>query len=111
MILFFGFLIGASDPAKKLSDVWSGLQRGIAATTRVYEIIDQPIRVKDPAVSTFTPRPHSRITFKDVAYQYPSGPIVLRGINLTLRHGETLAIVGPKGCGKSTLVSLLCRFD
>jgi subfamily B ATP-binding cassette protein MsbA len=111
MLMFFGFLIGASDPAKKLSDVWAGLQRGIAATTRVYEVIDQPVRVQDPKVARTTPRPHGEITLKDVAYQYPSGPMVLRGIDLTIRHGETIAVVGPNGCGKSTLVSLLCRFD
>jgi subfamily B ATP-binding cassette protein MsbA len=111
MLTFFGFLIGASDPAKKLSDVWAGLQRGIAATTRVYEVIDQPVRVKDPQRPRTTSRPHEKITLEDVAYQYPSGPIVLRGIDLTIQHGETIAVVGPNGCGKSTLVSLLCRFD
>ncbi|MFK8114530.1 MAG: ABC transporter ATP-binding protein [Rubripirellula sp.] len=111
VLMFFGFLIGASDPARKLSDVWSGLQRGIAATTRVYEIIDQPVRVKDPDEPLTTNRPHSQIHFKDIAYQYPSGPVVLRDTNLTIRHGETVAIVGPNGSGKSTLVSLLCRFD
>ncbi len=108
---FFGFLIGASDPARKLTDVWSGLQRGIAATTRVCEVIDQPVRVIEPSVSQPTERPHRVIQFDNVSYQYPSGPMVLRGVNLTIRHGETIAVVGPNGCGKSTLVSLLCRFD
>ncbi len=111
VLMFFAFLIGASDPARKLADVWSGLQRGIAATIRVFEIIDQPVRVSEPKTPQSPPRPHSKITFKQVAYQYPSGPIVLSGIDLTIRHGETIAVVGPNGCGKSTLVSLLCRFD
>ena len=111
VLMFFGFLIGASDPAKKLSDVWSGLQKGIAATTRVYEIIDQPVRVRDPLEPKTTPRPHAELVFDKVEYQYPSGPKVLQGIDLTIRHGETVAVVGPNGCGKSTLISLLCRFD
>jgi ATP-binding cassette subfamily B protein/subfamily B ATP-binding cassette protein MsbA len=111
VLMFFGFLIGASDPAKKLSEVWSGLQRGIAATTRVFEVIDKPVRVNDPVAPRTTPRPHRTITFNDIAYQYPSGPIVLRGIDLKIDHGETIAVVGPNGSGKSTLVSLLCRFD
>lgn len=111
ILMFFGFLIGASDPARKLSDVWSGLQRGIAAASRVYEVIDQPVRVQEPASPRSTPRPHQQIRLENVSYQYPSGPMVLRGLDLTVRHGETVAVVGPNGSGKSTLVSLLCRFD
>ena len=111
ILAFFGFLIGASDPARKLTDVWTGLQRGVAATKRVYQIIDQPIRVKDPKVAKTVTRPHREIVFEKVAYQYPSGPVVLREIDIAIRHGETIAVVGPNGSGKSTLVSLLCRFD
>lgn len=111
VLTFFALLIGASDPAKKLSDVWSGLQRGIAATDRVFAIIDRTPRVQEPARPMDVARPHSRITFSDVSYQYPSGPMVLRGIDLTIRHGETIAVVGPNGSGKSTIVNLLCRFD
>tara|TARA_R110002049_G_scaffold4601_5_gene32586 strand:- start:814154 stop:816166 length:2013 start_codon:yes stop_codon:yes gene_type:complete len=111
VLLFFGFLIGASDPARKLADVWSHLQRGIAASSRVYEIIDAPIRVTEPASPIRVARPHQRIHFQNVSYQYPSGPQVLRGIDLSIRHGETVAVVGPNGSGKSTLISLLCRFD
>lgn len=111
MFLFFSFLIGASDPARKLADVWSDLQRGIAASVRVMEIVDKPVRVEEPQRPLTVARPHQLIRFDDVHYQYPSGPKVLRGIDLEMRHGETIAVVGPNGSGKSTLVSLLCRFD
>ncbi len=111
VLTFFALLIGASDPAKKLSDVWSGLQRGIAATDRVFAVIDRTPRVQEPTQPLEVARPHSHITFEDVSYQYPSGPMVLRGIDLTIRHGETIAVVGPNGSGKSTIVNLLCRFD
>lgn len=111
VFLFFSFLIGASDPARKLADVWSGLQRGIAASIRVMEIVDQPIRVEEPTSPRSPRRPHESIRFSNVKYQYPSGPQVLRGIDLEIPHGETIAVVGPNGSGKSTIVSLLCRFD
>ncbi|PAY21219.1 ABC transporter permease [Rhodopirellula sp. SM50] len=111
VFLFFSFLIGASDPARKLADVWSGLQRGIAAAVRVMEIVDMPVRVEEPTVPRSPQRPHANIRFAGVEYQYPSGPKVLRGIDLEIPHGETIAIVGPNGCGKSTMISLLCRFD
>jgi ATP-binding cassette subfamily B protein/subfamily B ATP-binding cassette protein MsbA len=111
MLLFFAFLIGASDPARKLADVWSSLQRGIVASSRIYDIIDAPVRVREPAVAVKLPRPHREIRFENVHFQYPSGPTVLQGIDLTIKHGETIALVGPNGCGKSTLISLLCRFD
>ncbi len=111
VLLFFGFLIGASDPARKLAEVWSDLQRGIAAAQRVFEIIDRPVRVRNAAVTVSPPRPHRLIRFQDVHFRYPSGPPVLGGVDLEIRHGETIAIVGPNGCGKSTLISLLCRFD
>ena len=111
VLMFFGFLIGASDPARKLTDVWSGLQRGIAATTRVYEIIDKTVRVQEPTKPKSVGRPHRTIAFRDVCYQYSSGPKVLQGMDFEIQHGETVAVVGPNGSGKSTLVSLLCRFD
>ncbi len=111
VLLFFGFLIGASDPARKLAEVWSDLQRGIAAAQRVFEIIDRPVRVRNPEYALSPPRPHSQIHFRDVHFQYPSGPKVLHGVNLDIAHGETIAVVGGNGCGKSTLISLLCRFD
>ncbi|MEM1070602.1 MAG: ABC transporter ATP-binding protein [Planctomycetota bacterium] len=111
ILLFFAFLIGASDPARKLTDVWSQLQRGIAAANRVYEVIDQPVRVQEPKHPVTAARPHSEIRFEGVEYQYPAGPLVLRGVDFKMQHGETIAVVGPNGSGKSTLVSLLCRFD
>ena len=111
VLMFFGFLIGASDPARKLTDVWSGLQRGVAATTRLYAVIDQKVRVQEPSDPQSVPRPHRDITFQDVCYHYSSGPKVLDGMNFKIAHGETIAVVGPNGSGKSTLVSLLCRFD
>jgi ATP-binding cassette subfamily B protein/subfamily B ATP-binding cassette protein MsbA len=111
MLMFFGLLIGASDPARKLTDVWNNLQTGMAAASRVYEVIDRPVRVTEPETPRSVARPHQSLHFDHVHFRYPSGPPVLRGIDLEIRHGESIAVVGPNGSGKSTLASLLCRFD
>jgi len=110
ILVFFAFLIGATDPARKLTDVWSSLQRGIAAADRIYEIVDQPIRVLDPAEPKTLSGPVTSIDFAGVQFAYPTGPRVLNGLDLSIQQGETVAVVGPNGSGKSTIISLLCRF-
>jgi ATP-binding cassette subfamily B protein/subfamily B ATP-binding cassette protein MsbA len=111
ILMFFGFLIGASDPARKLSEVWAELQKGMAAAERIFEVIDQPIRVTEPRNPKTTEKKVATIDFKNVQYRYPQGPLVLDGIDLRIEQGETIAVVGPNGSGKSTIISLLCRFD
>ncbi|MEZ6089046.1 MAG: ABC transporter ATP-binding protein [Pirellulaceae bacterium] len=110
ILVFFGFLIGTTDPARKLTDVWSVLQRGIAAADRIFEVLDQPIRVVDPEQPVYLPSGHKEIVFQNVTFSYSSGPVILKDFNLKITQGETLAIVGPNGSGKSTLINLLCRF-
>ena len=110
LIVFYGWLIGTSDPARKMSEVFNRLQRGVAAADRVYQLLDREPAVSDPINARPLPR-HSRdLVFENVAFSYRSGSRVLEDINLTIRQGETVAVVGPNGCGKSTLASLVPRF-
>ncbi|MFC1508352.1 ABC transporter ATP-binding protein [Candidatus Omnitrophota bacterium] len=96
--------------AKKMSDVAMKIHVGVAATARVFEIIDQPSDVKNVQ----SPLPISglsdSITFKDVWYEYEPGVPVLKDIDLEVKAGENIAIVGPSGGGKSTLIDLIPRF-
>ncbi len=109
-ILFIGFMFMLMQAGKRLSEVNVKLQVGIAAAARVFEIIDRKSEVADLPSPAPVQRVREGIRFRDVWYEYEPGAPVLLGINLNVSQGETLAIVGPSGGGKSTLVDLLPRF-
>ncbi len=110
LLCFYGLLIGTSDPARKLSDVFNGIQGGVAAADRIFPMLDRQPAVQDPVDPRPTPRPHRRLIFDHVDFQYKPDQPILRDINFSVPYGETLCIVGPNGCGKTTLVNLLPRF-
>jgi ATP-binding cassette subfamily B protein/subfamily B ATP-binding cassette protein MsbA len=108
--VFFGLLIGAADPLRKLSGVITGVNNGMAAAGLLYPLLDISSKVAEPANPKQLPVTHERIEFRDVTFSYDGQRQVLQNVNLTVRRGEHLAVVGPNGGGKSTLVNLLCRF-
>jgi len=110
LLLFFGFLAGASDPARKLTDLMTSLQRAAAAADRVYAILDKEPNIIDGAGSRQAPAKPSEIHFDRIDFNYLPNQPVLQDMSLRINDGETLAIVGPNGCGKSTLTNLLLRF-
>ena len=110
LVLFYGFLTGVSDPARKMSEVFSRLQRASAACERVYTMLDRQSEIRDPVRPRPLPRHHSELLFRDVSFHYKAGTQVLSRVNLSIRFGETVAIVGANGCGKTTLANLLPRF-
>ena len=110
LMLFYGLLIGVSDPARKLSDVFNRLQQAAAASDRVYELLDRETQVVQSAQPVKIPRHARDLVFEDVSFHYVEDQPVLNDVNLTVRFGETIAFVGPNGCGKSTLTNLVLRF-
>ena len=110
LLVFYGMLIGMNDPARKLSDVFGSIQVGVAAAVRVYGVLDQPLRIADPSEPIALPAVHRRLVIDGVSFQYTPQQPVLRDISLSIEFGETLAVVGPNGCGKSTLANLIPRF-
>ncbi len=110
MSMFFGMLVGMSDPARRLSNVFSFLQQSSAAADRVFQVLDRKPSIVDTPNPVPLPRLAQSLRFENVSFEYDPDKRVLEHIDLDVAAGETIAIVGPNGCGKSTLLSLLSRF-
>lgn len=110
LITFYALLAGFSDPARKLAEVLNYLQRAMAASDRVFEMLDREATIVDPPQPKSLTSARPELVFDRVSFHYQAGQSVLREIDLRIPFGETVAIVGPNGCGKSTLANLLPRF-
>ncbi|MEO1960156.1 MAG: ATP-binding cassette domain-containing protein, partial [Paracoccus sp. (in: a-proteobacteria)] len=95
------------------SEIWGELQRAAGATERLAELLGAHDALTDPASPVPLPRPvKGRIALEGVGFHYPTRPDVsaLDGVDLTIRPGETVALVGPSGAGKTTVIQLIQRF-
>ena len=109
---FIGFIIVFSQvmrPAKALSDSFSNIHQGIAAGERVLDLIDEKPLINDAENAKYINSFDDQIEFKNVSFAYQD-KVVLNDINLTVPKGKTVALVGPSGGGKSTLMDLIPRF-
>jgi ATP-binding cassette subfamily B protein len=96
-----------------LSEIWGELQRAAGATERLVELLETEDAVQDPAAPATLAQPvRGEITFDAVSFQYPARPDIpaLDTIDLVIRPGETVALVGPSGAGKTTIIQLIQRF-
>jgi ATP-binding cassette, subfamily B, bacterial MsbA len=111
---FFSFLtaiIMLSEPIRKLGRVNSVIQRAMAAADRVFSVLDTPAENLAEAGKPALPTIKQHLTFTNVSMRYrPNTPLVLHGINLTVKAGEVMALVGYSGAGKTSLVYLIPRF-
>ncbi len=97
-------------PITQIAGVANILQSGIASAERVFELLDEDEETPDDADAVLLVEPTGRIRFEDVAFRYlPDAPLI-EDFNLSVEPGEIVAIVGPTGAGKTTLVNLLMRF-
>jgi len=110
-VLFIGTLFLMYGPAKKLSRVNANLQQAIAASERIFEMLDTHTEVLEaPGASPLPPFERS-VEFRDVGFVYEEGAGgILRNVSFTVKAGQMVAIVGRSGAGKTTLVNLLPRF-
>lgn len=108
-LTYMGLFYNIIDPAKSISTAFSNMQKGSAAIDRINEVLNAPITVDDnpggKKIENFT----SAINFKDISFKYEDVTI-LQNINLEIKKGTTVALVGSSGAGKSTLADLIPRF-
>ena len=95
-------------PLRQMADKFNTLQRGMVSANRVFNVFDTNEYIPDNG-NTTTPI-KGAVSFKDVRFSYVDGEEVLKGINLEVQPGDTIAIVGSTGAGKSTIINLLNRF-
>ena len=107
---FFALLVGALDPVRKLSNVSNRIQQAESGAERVLALLDADPEPRYGTHGKSLPRHALSIEFRNVSFGYDSSAPVLHQINLVVRHGEVLAIIGRTGCGKTSLVSLIPRF-
>ena len=113
LVQFVIYAVLVAGAVGALSEIWGELQRAAGATERLVELLEVTDSVVDPAAPKALPKPvRGEIRFEDVSFRYPTRPdsSALDGISLTVQPGETVALVGPSGAGKTTTLQLLLRF-
>ncbi|MDV6029944.1 MAG: ABC transporter ATP-binding protein [Phycisphaera sp. RhM] len=110
MIVFFGMLVGASDPVRKLASVIDGINTGAVAANLLYPMLDQSSRIAEADDAVTTSRPHRSLKLEGIHFAYEESNPILRDVSLEIPHGSTVAVVGANGSGKSSMINLLCRF-
>lgn len=96
-------------PLRQIADKFNSLQMGMVAAERIFDILETEAQIPDTGQHTAL-SVQGKITLKDLCFSYLPGEEVLRGISVTIQPGETVAIVGATGAGKSTIINLLSRF-
>ena len=97
------------DPLRSLTQGYNSLHGAMAAGSRVFELLDIKPDISDPPGAASMPPVKGEIRFEGVGFEYQPGVPVIQDVDLTVEPGQTVAIVGPTGAGKTTLVSLLLR--
>ncbi len=110
MIAFILYAIIIAGPMGSFARLYTRIQEGLGASERIFEILDTEPEVKDAPGAIPLPEIVGKVEVRDLRFHYREDQAVLKGLNFTVEPGEMVALVGPSGAGKTTLVNLLHRF-
>ncbi len=107
---FIAYAQNFIQPLRQLANMYNSIQAALAGAERVFEIIDNPVEV-DHAYDSLLPVPiKGEVHFTDVSFGYNPHQLIIKNMNLEAKAGQTIALVGPTGAGKTTIINLLTRF-
>lgn len=107
---FLSYANQYTKPFNEISGVVTELQNALACAARIFEVLDAPVESPDAPDAIVAERPRGRVELCDVSFSYDPDHPLIQHLNLTVEPGQHVAIVGPTGCGKTTVINLLMRF-
>ena len=111
VFMYWGLLVNLMNPMNRVAAFFGDISKAIVGAGRVFELLDLPVEDRDPAGAIPLPSVRGRLDYVDVTFHYkPGEPPALRHVNATIDEGEVVALVGPSGAGKTTIVNLVPRF-
>lgn len=110
IVAFVGYISRFWGPINTLAAFYSQIMNSAAYVERIFEFLDEPVTIMDETGATKLPEINGEIIFENVTFWYEKNIPILENVTFTARPGESIALVGPTGAGKSTIVNLLSRF-
>lgn len=110
LIAYMAYMMSFYGPVNNLARITDSIQRSLAAADRIFEVLDTEPDIKDASGAREMPVLSGRVEFDNVCFRYSTGDEVLKDINIVADPGETVALVGRSGAGKSSIINLIPRF-